>query len=65
MRVLVEEKLLALFAPEELRMPPRALALLFSLVIPGLMFARAYEGKAVDDAAIFAIFDGLVAEATD
>jgi AcrR family transcriptional regulator len=59
MRALIEERLLRLFAPEELPMPPTAFALLFSLLVPGLMFARAYEGHAVDDETILAIFEGF------
>jgi AcrR family transcriptional regulator len=61
MRALIEQKLLRLFAPEELPMPPAAFALLFSLLVPGLMFARAYEGHAIDDETILAIFEGFAA----
>jgi AcrR family transcriptional regulator len=63
MRAQIEEKLLRLFAPEELPMPPAAFALLFSLLVPGLMFARAYEGHAVDDETILAIFEGFATDA--
>jgi AcrR family transcriptional regulator len=63
MRLALEEKILGLFAPEELPMTPRAFALLLSVLVPGLMFGRAYEGSAVDDETVRAIFDGLAAAA--
>jgi AcrR family transcriptional regulator len=62
-RILIEEKLLGLFAPEELPMPPHTFALVFSLLVPGLLFARAYEGNAIDDETVLAIFDGFAAAA--
>ena len=63
MRALIEEKLLGLFAPEELPMPPRAFALLVSLLVPGLLFARAYESNAIDDEVVLEIFEGFAAAA--
>lgn len=63
MRALIEGKVRELFTPEELPMSPRAFALLFSLLVPGLMFARAYEGNRIDDKTVLAIFEGLAAAA--
>jgi AcrR family transcriptional regulator len=63
MRTALEAKILGLFAPEELPMPPAAFALLLSLLVPGLMFGRAYEGDAIDDETVLAIFDGFAAAA--
>ncbi len=63
-RAMIEEKLLGLFKPEELPMAPRAFALMLSLLVPGLLFARAYEGNVVDNETVLEIFEGL-ATATD
>ncbi|HEU4617162.1 MAG TPA: helix-turn-helix domain-containing protein [Gammaproteobacteria bacterium] len=62
MRGSIEQRILDLFAPDELSMPPRALALFVSLMVPGLMFARAFEGDAIDDETVLAIFEGLAAK---
>jgi TetR/AcrR family acrAB operon transcriptional repressor len=62
MRSLIEQQILELFAPDELPMPPRAFALFISLMVPGLMFARAFEGNAIDDATVLAMFEGLAGE---
>lgn len=61
MRIRIEQRVLELFAPDELPMPPRAFALLLSLLVPGLMFARAYEGERIDDETVIAIFEGFAA----
>lgn len=62
MRSEIEQRVRELFAPEELPMPPGAFALLISLLVPGLMFARALEGDAVDDDTILAMFEGLAGD---
>jgi AcrR family transcriptional regulator len=65
LRAQIEAKVEALFAREELPMPPAAFALLVSLLVPGLMFARAYEETAIDDATVLAMFEGLAGPAED
>jgi AcrR family transcriptional regulator len=59
MRSLIEERLLELFTPEELPMSPRAFSLLLSLLIPGLLFAQAYEGNVIDGETVLEIFEGF------
>lgn len=61
MRAGIEARLHDLFAPEELTMPPRSVALALSLLVPGLMFARAFEGDAIDDETVIAMFEGFAA----
>ena len=63
MRMLIEERVLDLFTPEELPMPPRAFSLLLSLLIPGLLFAHAYEGNVIDDETVLQMFEGFAAAA--
>ncbi len=56
---LVEAKLLELFAPEELPVPPERFVLLIESVVPGLMFIRAQAPELVSDAVIVELFEGL------
>jgi AcrR family transcriptional regulator len=62
MRRLIEQHARELFAPHELTMQLPAFSLLISLLVPGLMFARAFEGDAVDDETVLALFEGLATE---
>jgi AcrR family transcriptional regulator len=56
---LVEQKLLELFAPDELPVSPERFVLLIESVVPGLMFIRAQAPQLVSDAAIVELFEGL------
>jgi AcrR family transcriptional regulator len=61
MRSRIEERLGELFAPDELTAPARSVSLAISLLVPGLMFARAYEGGEIDDETVLGMFEGFAA----
>lgn len=54
-----EEKVLGLFAPEELPMPPRAFAWMLNSLVAGLITNRMLAPIPPDDATVLAIFEGL------
>lgn len=56
----MEENIRGLFAPEELVMPVRSMAILLSATIPGLLFNRAIAPDEITDEAIIAMFEGFV-----
>jgi AcrR family transcriptional regulator len=55
----VEERLLQLFSPEELPIPPERFVLLIESVVPGLMFIKAQAPDLASDEAIVELFVGL------
>ena len=55
----VEQRLLELFAPEELPLSPERFVLLVESVVPGLMFIRAQAPDLASDRAIIELFEGL------
>ncbi len=55
----VQEKLLALFSPEELPLKPEHFVLLVESMVPGLMFIRAQAPDIASDEAIVELFEGL------
>lgn|GEM_PF-5306574 len=55
----MEENILGLFDPEELVMPVRALAVLLSATIPGLLFNRAIAPDAIPDDVVITMFEGF------
>lgn len=56
---LTEERILELFAPEELPCPPDRFVLLLEALIPGLMFLRAQVPAIATDEAVIAVFEAL------
>lgn len=58
----MERRILALFAPEELPMPVKSFALLMAALLPGLMFVRAFRGERMADAQVIALFEGLAGD---
>lgn len=60
MREGIEAKVRALFDPEELPMPVEAFAyMLTSLILPGIMFSRAFGPDHLPEETILEIFEGL------
>ncbi len=58
----MEANIRALFDPDEIAMPVEALALLLGgMIMPGLMFTRAFTGNKLDRETVLAIFEGLAA----
>ncbi len=55
----VEERLLELFAPDELRLPLDKFVVLIEALIPGLMFLRAQAPEIATDETVIAAFEAL------
>ncbi len=55
----VEDKLLELFAPDELRLPLDKFVVLIEALIPGLMFLRAQAPEIATDETVIAAFEAL------
>ncbi len=56
---LTEERIVDMFAPEELPCPPDRFVLLLEAMIPGLMFLRAQVPQIATDEAVIAVFEAL------